>query len=375
VSTKDVSTSPPLSEGELASRVRAKAVALGFDAIAFARADVPLEQEMRRYVAFLEAGMHGAMGYLADHRDVRARLDTKEILEGARSVVCLARRYQRDEAAEAADPPLAQRVARYARGQDYHNFLRRKVRRLAAYLRTLPDESGAPSRARPLCDDAPVLERAWAARAGLGFIGKNGLLIVPGSGSFVLLGEVVTTLVLPAGNAMEGRCGSCTRCLSACPTGAFTRPFVLDARRCISYLTIELRGEIPAELREATGEHLFGCDDCQTVCPFNASERPRDPRGLEPFEPGEDMRTGSLVGLLSGGAEGWQPFSRGSPLKRATREGLARNAAIVLGNRRESEALPELVEAAERHPSPAVREAASWAIRRCEVQAKLSVLR
>ena len=366
MSTEDVSTSTPLSEAELASRVRAKAVALGFDAVAFARADVPLDDEMRHYAAFLEADMHGEMGYLANHRDVRARLDTKEILEGARSVICLARRYQRDPGAESRDPPLAKLVARYARGQDYHNFLRRKLRRLAAYLRTLTDSSGAPARARPLCDDAPVLERAWAARSGLGFIGKNGLLIVPGSGSFVLLGEVVTTLLLPPGNPLEGRCGACTRCLSGCPTDAFVRPFVLDARRCISYLTIESRSETPVELREATGEHLFGCDDCQTVCPFNASERPRNPRGLEPFEPGEEMRTGSLLGLLSGGAEAWEAFSRGSPLKRATKDGLARNAAVVLGNRRDADALPELRSAAERHSSPLVRDAADWAVRRCE---------
>jgi epoxyqueuosine reductase len=342
------------------------AASLGFDAVAFARADVPLDEEMRRYEAFLGADMHGSMGYLSDHRDVRARLDTKEILDGARSVVCLARRYQRDPAAEAADPPLAQLVARYARGKDYHNFLRRKLRRLAAYLRTLPDAAGTLARARPLCDDAPVLERAWAARAGLGFIGKNGLLIVPGTGSFVLLGEVVTTLVLPPGNPMEGRCGACTRCLDACPTDAFARPFVLDARRCISYLTIEARGETPADLREATGEHLFGCDDCQTACPFNASERPRDKRGLEAFEPSDAMKATSLAGLLSGGEEGWDALSKGSPLKRATRDGLARNAAIVLGNRREAEALPALTMAAEHHPSPVVREAASWAVRQSE---------
>lgn len=368
MSTEDVSTSSPLSSDLLASRVRAKAASLGFDAVAFARADVPLEEEMRRYAAFLEADMHGAMAYLAEHQHVRARLDTKEILEGARSVVCLARRYQRDPSAEEKDPPLAQLVARYARGRDYHNFLRRKLRRLAAYLRTFVDSSGAPSRARPLCDDAPVLERAWAARAGLGFIGKNGLLIVPGIGSFVLLGEVVTTLALPAGEAMEGRCGACTRCLSACPTDAFPRPFVLDARRCISYVTIELRGEAPEDLREATGEHLFGCDDCQTACPFNASERPRATRGLEAFEPGEEMRTGSLIGLLTGSSESWRAFSEGSPLKRATHDGIARNAAVVLGNRREIEALPALREAAERHPSPFVREAARWAIQRLEVR-------
>jgi epoxyqueuosine reductase len=150
-----------------------------------------------------------------------------------------------------------------------------------------------------MVDDAPVLERAWAARAGLGFVGKNGLLIVPGQGSFVLLGEVVTTLALTPDTPMAERCGSCVRCLQACPTQAFERPFVLDARKCIAYLTIEHRSAIPEDLRELVGSHLFGCDDCQTACPFNASGRPRDGAATRAFAPHARWHETELVDLLS----------------------------------------------------------------------------
>jgi epoxyqueuosine reductase len=345
-------------------RTRERARALGFDAVGVARADVPLGADFERYRAFLDAGMHGAMGYLADNAEVRRRLDTRFVLEGARSVVCLARRYQRRPEEEARDPETARTIARYARGRDYHNVVRRKVRQLAAFIRAL----GAPDRpvhARPLCDDAPVLERVWAARAGLGFVGKNGLLIVPGQGSFVLLGEVVTTLDLEPDAPMTERCGSCTRCLDACPTQAFERPFVLDPRRCIAYLTIELREGIPASLREPLGEHLFGCDDCQTVCPFNASARPRDARSraFEPLPRWADMTLESIVALDE---DGWAAVREGTPLARPGRDGLARNAAIVLGNRGDGRAAVALRRAAVKDPSPVVREAAAWALAKIE---------
>ncbi len=340
-----------------------KARELGFDAVGVARADAPLDVDFERYRAFLEAGMHGAMSYLADHAEVRRRLDTRNVLEGAKSVVCLARDYRRNAADEARDPPTARLIARYARGRDYHNVVRRKLRKLAAFVRTLgsPEQ---PVHARPLCDDAPILERVWAARAGLGFVGKNGLLIVPGKGSNVLLGEVVTTLELEPDEPMSERCGACTRCLDACPTHAFARPFVLDPRRCISYLTIELRDPIPKEQREGVGEHLFGCDDCQTVCPFNASAHPREASSLEAFEPLERWSRATLASLLAIEEEGWRAVSEGSPVRRATRDGLARNAAIVLGNRRDGTAASALRSAAADHPSPMVREAAVWALSR-----------
>jgi epoxyqueuosine reductase len=345
--------------------VRAKALALGFDAVGVARADVALGVEHERYESFVASGMHGTMDYLAGNAEVRRRLDTEGILAGARSVVCVARRYQRSPADEAVDPETARTIARYARGRDYHNGIRKKLRRLAAFLRTLgaPD---APVGARPMCDDAPILERAWAARAGLGFVGKHGLIIVPGQGSMVLLGEVVTTLALTPDEPIAERCGSCTRCIEACPTQAFVAPFVLDPRRCVSYLTIELRAGMPAALREGVGEHLFGCDDCQTVCPFNASARPRPEAAARPFEPLARWATVGLVELLTADDDAWRALAEGSPLARAGREGIARNAAIVLGNRRDAASRDALARAAEGDRSAVVRDAAAWALGRID---------
>lgn len=328
---------------DVRENIREKARTLGFDAVGFARADVSLEADFERYEAFVDAEMHGEMAWLADAREARRRLDRDTILEGAKTIICVAKRYQRD----AEDEGLAKHIARYARGRDYHRSLRRKVRQLAAHVRTF----GA--KARPMMDEEPLLERAWAVRAGLGFIGKNGMLIVPGTGSMVLLGEVATTLDLaPDASDPHERCGKCTACLDACPTKAFVKPFVLDARKCISYLTIESRSPIPVELRESIGEHLFGCDVCQTVCPYNAGKG-RAERLFEPLPRWRELR---LEDLFS--AE-WMEIARGSAVHRATAEGLARNAAIVLGN--QGKAPPD---AALRHPSPMVREAAEWVLNR-----------
>jgi epoxyqueuosine reductase len=358
--------------------VKRAARALAFDAVGIARAgpDVRLEQDAARWDAFTAAGMHGEMGWLARHREARLRLDGEGILPGARSVVCVARRYHAgsSDGASASETSrtsaVGPHVARYARGRDYHSFLRRRLRRLAAFVRSLGTLE-SPVQARPLCDEEPVLERAWAARAGLGFVGKNGMLIVPGVGSLVLLGEVVTTLELDPDAPLAERCGACTRCLEACPTGAFAAPFVLDPRRCVSYLTIEHRSAIPVELREGVGDHLFGCDDCQTVCPFNAALGARAPLTDEDGDPFTLLERWSrlrLEDLLSLDDGAWREVSEGTPLKRAGRAGLARNAAIVLGNRGDRAALPALRACASSHDDPMVREAAAWAIRRVEKQ-------
>jgi epoxyqueuosine reductase len=352
----------------LTARVHEEARRLGFDAVGIARADVSLDRDIERYEAFVEEGMHGEMAWLGRNIGVRARVDTDGILLGAKSVVCVSRRYQRPPEEEAADAETARHIARYARGRDYHGFLRRRLRRLASFVRFLGTPS-EPVSARPLCDDEPVLERAWAARAGLGFIGKNGMLIVPGIGSMVLLGEVVTTLSLDPGMPIAERCGTCTRCLEACPTGAFTRPFVLDARKCVSYLTIEKGGAMPVELRGPIGDRLFGCDDCQTVCPFNAAARAhsRQPGadGL-PFAPLERWSSTRLEDLLALDDDAWKKVSEGTPLKRAGRAGIARNAAVVLGNRGDRSVLPALRSAAVSHDDAAVRDAAAWACGKLE---------
>lgn len=306
----------------------------GFDAVGIARADEPLTLDFERYEAFVAAGMHGDMGYLADNSEARRRLDTPLMLAGARSVVCVARKYRRED--EDQDSEFAQGIARYARGRDYHNHVRRKLRQLAGFMRRMGTDE-APVHARPLCDDAPILERAWAARSGLGFVGKNGLIIVPGQGSFVLLGEVITTLGMVYDAPIAERCGSCTRCLDACPTQAFAAPWVLDARKCVAYLTIERRGPVPEELQAGVGDHFFGCDDCQTVCPFNAGRNtrihaePGAPAG--PFAPHEKWSQVSLGALPQMSDAALEELASGSPLSRARAEGLKRNAEVVLRNR------------------------------------------
>ncbi len=356
---------PPLAART--ALVKDFAARLGFDAVGVARADAPMEVDLARYDAFVAAGMHGEMEFLARNRDARARVDGDGVLLGAKSVVCLARRYPRRSPAQGAG--VADQIALYARGRDYHRFLRRRLRRLATLLRTFEGDDGAPVRARPLCDEEPFLERAWAARAGLGFIGKNGLLIVPGLGSMVLLGEVVTTLELAPDAPIVERCGACTRCLDACPTRALVKPFVLDARRCVAYLTIEHRSSVADELAAGVGAHLFGCDDCQTACPFNAGASSRAQTGApdgDPFEPLERWSRMALEDFLAVSDADWPALSEGSPLKRAGRNNLARNAAIVLGNRGDVASLPALRRAAADHDDARVRAAADDAARRIE---------
>jgi epoxyqueuosine reductase len=337
---------------DLDRAVLERAEALGFDRIGVASAEGVLEPEFSRYEAFIDAEKHGKMAYLAEARTARQRLDTHAILEGAKSIICVAERYAGTE--NRTDAEVASGIARYARGSDYHNHLRRRLRKLAAFVRTL----GEGVCARPMSDDAPVLERAWATRAGLGFIGKNGLLIAPGVGSFVLLGEVVTTLALTPGVPMAERCGSCTLCLDACPTRAFDAPFVLDPRRCVSYLTIELRGPMPEELRAGVGEHLFGCDVCQDVCPYNRTAGETKPRYL-PFERWKDTSLEELTRLDDAS---YEALVTGSPTKRATKAGLARNAVTVLANRRHPRYRSLLEKTAREHPDEAVREHAAWGL-------------
>jgi epoxyqueuosine reductase len=349
------------------AQVKAEARALGFDAVGVAGAELNVDLDIERYDAFVAAGMHGEMAFLARNRDARARMNGEGVLRGAKSVVCVARRYPHVVRPAEEAPGIAENLALYARGRDYHRFLRRRLRRLASLLRTFDGPAGEQARARPLCDEEPVLERAWAARAGLGFIGKNGLLIVPGIGSMVLLGEVVTTVELVPDVAMTERCGACVRCLEACPTQAFVKPFVLDPRRCVAYLTIEHRSAVPPELAGPIGERLFGCDDCQTVCPFNAgaAARARPPAEEDdPFAPLERWSRLRLEDFLAVDDDAWRALSEGSPLKRAGRITMARNAAIVLGNRGDPASLPALRGAASNHDDVRVRDAARSAAER-----------
>jgi epoxyqueuosine reductase len=285
------------------------------------------------------------MAYLERGRD--KRIDPGRVLPGARSVVACALGYFQGSGGGLSG------VARYAWGEDYHAVMEPRLRALADAIAELVP--GSTSRA--YVDTGPLLERDLAARAGLGWIGKNTMLLHPDLGSFFFIGTVLTTAEIEGDAPLPDRCGSCTRCLDACPTDAFVAPYVLDARRCIAYLTIEHRGPIPAELRSGVGEWAFGCDICQDVCPWNR----RAPVAAEAaFGPGQ---LPSLAGLLALDEAAYLEALRGSPLKRARREGLARNAAVALGNRGRAEDEPPLLEAL-RHSAPSVRGHAAWALGR-----------
>jgi epoxyqueuosine reductase len=333
-----------LRAAALTAAVRERARALGFDRVAVGPAGPP--PHGAAFERWLDQGYAGTMAYLARGR--AARLDPGALLPDARSVIAVALSHNPPE-----DTPDWAPVARYARGRDYHAVMRPRLKALGASLREL---AGPEARWRVSVDTSAVLERDLAARAGLGWIGKNTNLLDQTLGSFFFIGIVLTTVDLEADLPVADRCGTCTACLDACPTQAFVAPYVLDARRCISYLTIEHRGPIPPALRPGLGEWAFGCDVCQTVCPWNRKAAPatdpalRAPGSLEPIE--------AWLGLDEAG------FRRrfdGSALTRAKRSGLLRNTALVLGNRRATAAVPELEQA--RHDlDPVVRDAAAWAL-------------
>jgi epoxyqueuosine reductase len=240
-------------------------------------------------------------------------------------VVCVAQRHAPRALEHAPVPGLLPGIARYARGADYHQRFRRRLRKLARFIASWQPDAHA----RPLCDTAPVLERAWARRAGLGFIGKNGLLVAPGYGSFLTLGEIVTTVEILPDTPVPQRCGRCARCLQACPTGALVEPYVLDARRCISYWTIEHRGPWTSASPPLEGPWWFGCDRCQEVCPFNRAPAAYTACGSS-FDPLPRWSRLQPVDLLLAPPEQVQTWTRGSPLRRATPLGLQRNVIALL---------------------------------------------
>ena len=338
---------------ELKTRLSARARELGFARMGVARAEA-LDVEGARLFAWLNAGRHGEMGYMEETAAVRVDPRHAGMLRSAASVVVLATPYAR---AEPARGPRPGRVARYAQGRDYHNVLLKRARKLADLLRA------AGHNARTGVDSLPIFERAWAQRAGLGFIGKNCCLIVPGLGSHVFLTTLVTSAELPPDAPMKERCGACTACLDVCPTRAFVGPRELDARRCISYLTIEQRGEIPEPLRAGVGAWLFGCDACQDVCPYNQRVHANED-ATAPFAADPRWDTHDAASLLTLSEEAFGVYAQGSPIKRAGRDGMARNAAVVLGNVGTRRQLPVLTQAAQLHSDPVVREAASWACAR-----------
>jgi len=345
---------------ELTARVKAEALAAGFARVGIAEAGM-LEEEAVHLDAWLAAGRHGQMSWMADTASVRKDPRDPNMLENAKSVVVMVAPYLRRNGYEG--PPPA-RIAKYAVGRDYHNVLTKRARKVARVLQ------GSGFVARVAVDSKPVFERAWAERAGVGFVGKNCCLIVPGVGSHAFLACVVTTAALRPDEPMGRRCGSCTLCLDACPTRAFSAPRTLDARKCISYLTIEHRGSIPVEHRRALGPWAFGCDVCQDVCPYNQTAGATG-SSLDAFEPGDRWSDLDAEQVLQMTEDRFATWAEGSPVKRARYEGLARNIALALGNRGTEIHLRVLDDARRNHPSEVVREAAEWAV--TELNRRLAV--
>lgn len=344
--------------------VEREAKALGFEHVACAPAAEVPEHEL--FSAWLAADLAGDMTYLG--RDAAARRDPRLLLAQARSVVCVALSYAHPEPAESiAQTGLCGQIARYARGEDYHLVLKRRLNALAARLVSALEQAGQAGQAggvayRACVDTAPLLERALARRAGLGFVGKNTLLITPGVGSYTVLGELLLDIELPAGQPIAPHCGSCRLCIDACPTGALIGEGRLDARRCISYLTIENKGPIPLPLRPAVGTWIFGCDICQEVCPWNASPSTRAGKGADgELLPRPRQSRPELVFLLGLGAAQFRRFVQRTALRRIGRSQLLRNIAVALGNVGTAAEVPALLAALASNP-PLVRQHIAWAL-------------
>jgi epoxyqueuosine reductase len=342
-----------------AERIQAEARRLGFDLVGIAPAGPAAGAD--RYRAWLKHGYHGEMAYLARREAVARRADPADILPGTRSVVAVAANYHtRPLPAQLGVDPARGILASYAWGSDYHDVLVSRLRQLGAWVEA---ETGEPVTWRAYVDTGPLLERELASRAGLGFVGRNTNLIHPRLGSWLFLGELLLTVELPslAGGAPGGTCGRCSRCLDACPTSALVKPYVLDARRCISYLTIELKGPIPRPLRPLLGNRIFGCDVCQEVCPWN--HRFARPTSEPVFQPRPEGMAPHLLDLIALDEEGFRRRFRGSPVKRPKRRGLLRNVCVALGNWRDPVAVPALARAV-RDPEPLIRGHAAWALGR-----------
>jgi len=348
---------------DLTDRALALGLSMGFDRVGVAAAEPTPETEfLRRWVA---RGFAGEMEYLV--RRLEERVDPRRLLEGARSIVAVS--LVHDPGIEELSPGHARgTVARYAGGDDYHHVIRERLRAYEAGLEIL---AGRPIRTRSYVDTGPVLERVYAARSGLGWIGKNTCLIDPELGSHLFLGVVITDLALRANSPEPDHCGTCRACLDACPTQAFETPYVLDATRCLSYATIEQRGAIPDSMREVQGNRVFGCDVCQEVCPWNSRRRrkvPPDPLGLRArLAPRSEWRAPALEWLLALDEESWRRATRRTALRRAGRRGLLRNALVAAGNSGD----PALIPAVRRHAlgdDPLLADHATWALGRLSRQ-------
>ena len=329
---------------------------IGFDSCRVTHSSPPAHAE--EFGEWLRNGAHGEMDYMARGEDKRR--DPQVILPGIKSIIVLAMNYFHSEPewrlTDAGKNPVRGRIARYAWGNDYHDVIVAKLKKIDSFLR----EFGGQQRC--YVDTGAILERDYAATAGLGWHGKSTMLIDEKLGTWFFLAEILTTIELPADEPVRERCGSCERCIRACPTGAITAPHKLDARRCISYLTIELKNSIPLELRPLIGDRIFGCDDCLDACPWN---RFANVSRETAFAARESTARFSLRDYLALNEADFRNLFRNSPIKRIKRRGFLRNVCVALGNIGTSEDLPALREAS-CDPEPLIAEHAAWAIERIQ---------
>ncbi len=334
----------------------------GFDLVAVASADA-FASEREEALQRLDAGLMDGLPWFNAQR-VQRGTDPETLLPGARSIISLGWNYYPPDDSPASDHRGL--IARYARGRDYHRVMKRRMRRMVL---DLTERLGDRFAARWYVDDGPMLDRAAAARAGLGWFGKNGNILNPTYGSWLLLGQIITDLPLAADAPLSKTCGQCSRCLPACPTGAIVAPYVVDNRRCISYLTIEHKGAIPIEFRASMGNWVFGCDICQEVCPVNRKAKAT----ADPNFGRTDLSSVDLVELLEMTDEQFRQRFAGAPIMRAKRVGMQRNACVALGNSGDPAAVPALAQALRTAPT-LVRQHTAWALGRIGGDAAIASL-
>ncbi len=351
-----MTTFEPSSLDNLASALKEKAFELGFQQCAITLPDMRSEESYLR--EWLEKNYQGEMGFLADHFE--KRIDPKQLVDGTLRVIMVRMDYLPSDVkfTSILANPNKGYIARYALGRDYHKLIRNRLKHLGQWLEERCEQS---IKFRPFVDSAPILERPLARDAGLGWVGKHTLLLNRSAGSWFFLGSLFIDLPLPIDTPeSETHCGKCTACMDICPTNAFPAPYVLDARRCISYLTIEHRGSIPEELRPLMGNRIFGCDDCQLICPWNRFAKHTNE---EDFSPRHQLDNQDLLELFSWSEEEFLTKTEGSAIRRTGYQGWRRNIAIALGNSADAKAVEVIKEALNAQTdTPMVQEHLLWAL-------------
>ncbi len=333
------------------NKVKTQALNLGFDLVGITSADPP--RHGNYYATWIENGMSGEMSYLERH--INHKQNPDKVLPNIQSLVVVAMNYRCPDSEPIPDGSHRGKIAQYARGDDYHRLMKDKLQELLQFIQEKADR---PVQGKVYVDTGPVLEREFAVRAGLGWFGKHTNLINKNIGSWLLIGEILLDLELIKDKTTTDHCGTCTKCIEACPTDAIPEPYVVDSRRCISYLTIELKGEIPLKYRETIGNHVFGCDDCQDVCPWNRKAHiSQHPEFYS--RPWNEMP--DLISMLRWSSKDFQTRFKNSPIKRTKRKGLLRNAAVALGNTKDPAAIAPLVISLS-DEEPLVRSHAAWAL-------------